>query len=466
MINRVLIRIKVVQMLYSYLLTEKVFALESQPTPPTKASRLAYALYLDMLALMVLIADEVRRPGGQLPLADNRFVRAVRSDEKIRSVLARNRVEPSALLAPALVEALAARVKDSAACRAYLKEGSVDMSGDLRLWRELFAHVIMTDSAVLAAIEKQPGYSLRAADIFRNLMEETFSNFSSSQSHIDDALRTLKHSLDMARELYLRLLLLPIELTELQARNLEAARNKYVVTDHDLNPNMRFVDNEFVKALEADPEIAALLADGKYSWIAGDPRLLASLLKLVTQSDEYRAYMEASSTDFAGDCEFWRRMFKYTILPSDELAEAMEDKSVFWNDDLDIIGTFVLKTVRRFAEGQPQPVLAMYKDREDATFGRDLFTAAVRGKEEYRALVDNVLNKDSWDSDRLAFMDVVICITAIAEILNFPKIPVNVSINEYIEIAKAYSTSKSGFFINGLLGAIVNRLHAEGTLLK
>lgn len=466
MINRVLIRIKVVQMLYSYLLTEKVFTLESQPTPPTKAGRLAYNLYLDILALMVLVADEVKRPGGQTPLADNRFVRAVRVDEKIRSVLAKNCVEPSPLLAPGLVASLAQRVKDSAPCRTYFKEGSVDMSGDLRLWRELIQHIIMPDPQVVAAMESLPGYSLRASDILRNLLEETFVNFSSSQGHIDDALRTLRHSLDMSRELYLRLLLLPVELTELQARNLEAARNKYVVTDHDLNPNMRFVDNEFVKALEADPEIAALLADGKYSWIASDPLLLNSLLKLVTQSDEYRAYMEASSTDFAGDCEFWRRMLKYTILPSDELAEAMEDKSVFWNDDLDIIGTFVLKTVRRFAESQPDPVLPMYKDREDAGFGNELFTAAVRGKEEYRALIDNVLNKDSWDSDRLAFMDVVICLTAVAELLNFPKIPVNVTINEYIEIAKAYSTSKSGLFINGLLGAIVNRLHAEGKLLK
>ncbi len=229
---------------------------------------------------------------------------------------------------------------------------------------------------------------------------------------------------------------------------------------------MRFVDNEFVKALEADPQIQELLEKGTYSWIASDPILLSSLLKLILCSDEYHNYMSASSTDFAGDCEFWRRMLKYVLFPSQELAEAMEDKSVFWNDDIDIIGTFVLKTVRRFAEQNPEPVLPMYKDEEDATFGRDLFTRAVRGKEEYRALIDSVLNKDSWDSDRLAFMDVVICLTAVAEILGFPKIPVNVSINEYIEIAKAYSTGKSGFFINGLLGGIVSKLSAEGKLMK
>lgn len=466
MINRVLIRIKVVQMLYSYLLTEKEFSLESKPTPPTKATRMAYALYLDMLALMTLVADDVQQRGGRRPLADNRFIRALRADEKIRSVLTKNRIEASSLLSEAIVSEIAAEVKESTACRAYLKEGSVDMAGDLKLWRELFSHVIMPDRALNAAIEALPGFSLRAMDIMRTLMEETFTNFSSSQSHIDDALRTLRHSLDMARELYLRLLILPVELTELQARNLEAARNKYVVTDHDLNPNMRFVDNEFVKALEADPQIREVLEQGKLSWIANNPILLNSLLKEVTHSQEYRNYMEASSTDYAGDCEFWRRILKYTLLPSEELAEAMEDKSVFWNDDIDIIGTFVLKTVRRFAEHEPEPLLPMYKDSEDATFGRDLFIATVKGKEEYRALVDSVLNKDSWDTDRLAFMDVVICVTALAEILNFPKIPINVSINEYIEIAKAYSTSKSGFFINGLLGALVNRMHAEGTLLK
>lgn len=465
MINRVLIRIKVVQLLYSYLLTEKVFSLESQPTPPTKASRLAYGLYLDLLALMTLVADDVHRRGGR-SLADNRFIRAVRSDEKVRSVLAKHRVETGVLLDDAMVEEIAEAVKESAICRAYLKEGSVDMTGDLRLWRELFAHVIMPHPRLLEVIEAMPGYSLRAMDIMRNLMEETFANFSTSQSHIDDALHTLQHSLDMARELYLRLLLLPVELTELQERNLESARNKYVVTDHDLNPNMRFVDNGFVKALAADPQIRELLDSGKYSWIAGDPVLLQSLLKLVTHSDEYRRYMEAPTTDYAGDCEFWRRMLKYNILPSEDLAESMEDRSVFWNDDLDIIGTFVLKTVRRFAENDPEPVLPMYKDEEDAMFGHDLFAGVVKGKEEYRSLIDSVLNKESWDTDRLAFMDVVICMTALAEILNFPKIPVSVSINEYIEIAKSYSTAKSGFFINGLLGAVVSRMHADGTLLK
>lgn len=466
MINRVLIRIKVVQLLYSYLLTEKVFSLETQPTPPTKASRLAYALYLDLLALMTLVANEVKKPGGLTPLADNRFIRAIANDEKIRSVLAKNRVEPSKLLTRELVAALAETVKESAPCRAYLKEGSVDMAGDLRLWRELFFHVILPFRPLAEAIELLPGYSLRAADILRTLMEETFSNFSSSQSHIDDALKTLRFSLDKARELYLRLMLLPVELTDLQAKNLEDARNKYLTSDSDVNPNLRFVDNKFVEALRNDSVIAELLLSGRYSWQAADPILLSTLLKDVTESEEYQAYMEADVTDFDDDCRFWRRVFKYIILPGTHLAEAMEDSSVFWNDDIDIIGTFILKTVRRFSEHQPEPVLPMYKDREDATFGRDLFTAAVKGKDEYRALIDTVLNKDSWETDRLAFMDVVVCVTAIAEILHFPKIPVNVSINEYIEIAKAYSTAKSGYFINGLLGAIVARLHAEGELDK
>ena len=108
----------------------------------------------------------------------------------------------------------------------------------------------------------------------------------------------------------------------------------------------------------------------------------------------------------------------------------------------------------------------MYKDDEDARFGRELFNAVVKHKDEYRALVAAVLNKDSWDADRLAFMDVVILLTALAELMNFPKIPVNVTINEYIELAKAYSTPKSAFFINGILGAAVSHLREEGKLIK
>lgn len=174
------------------------------------------------------------------------------------------------------------------------------------------------------------------------------------------------------------------------------------------------------------------------------------------------------SANRADDCEFWRNVFKNIILPSDELAEALETKSVYWNDDLDIMGTFVLKTIKRIGGSAEEPVelLPKYKDEEDSRFGAELFMDAVNNLEEYRSYIDRFINASQWDPERLAFMDGVIMITAIAELLNYPLIPVPVTLNEYIEIANSYSTPRSGQFINGILYSVINYLRSEGKLTK
>lgn len=466
MINRVLIRIKVVQLLYSYLLTEKLFTLESQPTPPTKEKRFAYRLYIDVLTLMSRIADSVQQRGGHRPLADNRFIRNVLADEKIKSQIAKSRLEPTPLDSEALVQRLAEAVKESAVYKTYVKNASTDMAADLKVWREIFNLIIVPDTQLAKIYAELPNYSLRGVERMQELMETTFTNFSSSQSHVADAAKTLAYSLEKANELYYLLLLLAVELTALQDQNLDAARHKYLATDSDLNPDLRFVENKFIERLSADARFQAFVEKNKLSWFTNDRLLLSSLLKQVLASDIYKDYMAAPETTYQDDCLLWKNLFRYVILPNEELQETLEDKSVFWNDDIDTIGTFVIKTIRRFEEENPDPLLPMFKDEEDARFGRELFNAVVKNKEEYGEIIDHALNKDSWESDRLAFMDVVIARTALAEILNFPKIPVNVSINEYIEIAKAYSTPKSSFFINGLLGAAVSNLRAEGRVIK
>ena len=177
--------------------------------------------------------------------------------------------------------------------------------------------------------------------------------------------------------------------------------------------------------------------------------------------------MDAPVTDFKTDCEFWRNLMKQVVLPSPTLQEYMEDKSVFWNDDLEIIGTFVLKTLKRVEDGKmDSAIMAMFKDDEDARFGPELLTKVLMKKDSLRSMINSAVNGRAWDSERLAFMDVVIIMTALAEIMGFPKIPVTVSINEYIEIAKTYSTAKSGAFVNGVLATIVGQLQEEGKLIK
>lgn len=466
MINRVLIRIKVVQLLYSYLLTEKMFTLESQPTPPTKEKRFAYQLYLDMLAFMTRIADSVQQKGGYKPLMDNRFIKNILSDEKIKTQLAKNRLADSQFAAPGLINRLADTVKEAAFYKDYLKSERLDMASDLKLWRDIFNTILKPDAGLAHIYESVPGFSLRGVERMHELMDTTFANFSSSQSHVTDASQTLDYSLNKANELYYLILLLIVDLTRLHERNLDAARHKYIVSDTDLNPDMKFVNNKLVRSLIEDSAFKAYVEKNKLSWFTNEQNTLSHLLKIILDSDFYKEYLTLEKTTLHDDIQLWKNLLRYIVLPDEDFQDALENSSVFWNDDLDTIGTFVLKTLRRFEDGEDEPVLPMYKDGEDARFGRELFNAVIKNKADTTEIIDKALNKDSWETDRLAFMDVVILRTALAEILGFPKIPVNVSINEYIEIAKAYSTPKSAYFINGLLGAAVSNLREEGRLLK
>ena len=154
------------------------------------------------------------------------------------------------------------------------------------------------------------------------------------------------------------------------------------------------------------------------------------------------------------------------VFIDDDFAEVLENKSVFWNDDLETIGTFVLKTIKKFEDSDYDSLLPQFKDAEDQNYGALLFTNVVDNIEEYRNLIEQFVDKESWDMDRLAFMDVVVLMTAIAELLNVPSVPTQVTMNEYIEIAKYYSTNKSGRFVNGILIAIINHLKTTGRIVK
>lgn len=464
MINRVLIRIKVVQMLYSYLLTEKLFMIESQPTPPTKEKRFAYKVYLDMLAMMVDIAGSVELKGGYKPLFNNRFIKMISNDEKVKSTLSKHRLENVSYLR--ISNIIANKIKESAIFKSYVKNDSENMINDLKVWQEIFSSIILTDNNLKNEIEQIENYSLRGIDRMKDLMNETFKNFSSSQGHISDALKTLTHSLEKAHELYFWLLLLPVELTNLREQQIDANRHKFITKEEDINPNLRFVENRLIERLRQSSLFNEYVENNKLSWMPNDRIIISNLLKLIMESDIYNDYMNAPTNDINNDCEFWRNIYKHIIFNNSDFLETLEEKSVFWNDDLNIIGTFVLKTIKRFEDNPEQAIMPMFKDEEDAQFGKELFKATVKNKEEYRSYINEFVKKDSWDSERLAFMDVVIILTAVAEMLNFPKIPVRVSVNEYIEMAKAYSTPKSGAFINGILASIINSLKQQGKLIK
>ena len=284
------------------------------------------------------------------------------------------------------------------------------------------------------------------------------------ETTLKDALKQLSKSFDKSYELYNYLLLLIVELTDLQDRRLDDAKNKYLPTEEDLNPNTRFIDNRLADMLRNNQMLKDFVAESKFTW-KDDDLFMKLLLDKILHSEIYEKYMADDDDSLAHDCELWKQLFKQVILPDDDFAQLLENKSVYWNDDLDIMGTFAIKTIRRFEEGEAEPILPMYKDAEDEDFGKQLFMKSIAAKEENDQLIDSFVT-DKWDVERVAFMDRIVMDVCITEVKEFLSIPTSVSLNEYIEIAKCYSTPKSGIFVNGILNAIVRHLKAKRIIVK
>lgn len=466
MINRILIRIKVIQTLYSFLLVEKQFTLETAPSAPTKEKRFAYSLYVDMLVLMGRLSKMVERRAGDYPLAETRFMTRIMRDEMLREAIGLS--DAGHFPFAGIKASLAEKISESAIYKHFLKDIGNGVAGaEEGVWRDLFQHVIMADPDVNAIIMRRENATLKGVERMKEMMARTFVNFLASQDNVADVQAALATSLDKTRELYFRLLLLPLELTEMQERRLDDNRHKFLKTDEDINPNLKFVENSVVAAIAANPRMEAWRKESKASWLKEEPVMMQRLLAAVLDSRYYREYMEARDASPAADAMLWRELMRNVILENADFLETLEEKSVFWNDDIDIISDFVEKTFRRVADGMgPNAIYDKFKDEEDARFGSELLAALYRNKDQYRTLVDDAVKAGTWKADRLAFMDVVILEAALAEILNFPSIPLRVSVNEYIELAKSYSTTQSGSFVNGVLGAILSRLKSEGRLLK
>lgn len=413
------------------------------------------------------ISESINERTKNSPLYETRFIQRLQSDNIMKSV--NNKYSGGRFPLEGCVGELCERIKNSAIYKNFLK----DTKADSKIWPEIFRHFITSDTKISSIVESYENYSLRGVDRAKEMIAQTFTEFASSQDNIDDGLADLKRSLEKARELYMRLLMLPIEITYMREVELDERKHRYLASEADMTPNPKFIDNELVKLLDENETIKEYAKQNKIAWLEQNPELIRHLLKKIIESDLYKEYMQDPVSDLHEDCEFWRKAMRGIILADPDFLDTLETMSVFWNDDIDIMGEFVGKTFRRFEEKATDldsrigdPVLPMYKDSEDAKFGRELFEATVKKQAIYRGYIDEALNTEHWESDRLAYMDVIIMETAIAEILNFPKIPIQASLNEYIEIAKCYSSGKSGSFINGLLARVITNLKESGKLRK
>ena len=230
-------------------------------------------------------------------------------------------------------------------------------------------------------------------------------------------------------------------------------------------PSNKFSENRFARQLEDNLMLQDFVEEQKLSW-NDDIEFVRKICNIIEQSQIYQEYMAAEEDTYEADREVWRKLYKAVIQENADLDALLEEKSLYWNDDKEVVDTFVLKTIKRFdlSNGKKQELLPEYDDEEDKAFACKLFRATILNADQYQRYMSDASR--NWDFSRLAYMDVVIMQIAIAEMMTFPNIPISVTINEYVDLAKLYSTSKSGGYINGMLDAIARNLVDSGELLK
>ncbi|OAV65794.1 Transcription termination factor (N utilization substance protein B) [Bacteroidales bacterium Barb6] len=297
------------------------------------------------------------------------------------------------------------------------------------------------------------------------VLQIVYAFYQNENSDMQKAEKELLFSLQKAYDLYLYLLILPLAVTNLYERVTDKRKRRYMPSQEDMNPDTRLVNNRFTTLLSQNEALSQKVAENSLSW-ENDTDFIKTILDILLASDLYAEYLQNPDDSFETDREFWRAFFKQYICGNEIVETCFEDKSLYWNDDIDIVETFVLKTFKRFnaSAESGEELLPMFKDEDDREFAVALFRQTILHGQEYRKRIDKHLK--NWETERVAFMDMIIMQVAVAEIMTFPSIPVNVSFNEYIDAAKYYSTPKSGTFINGVLNSIVQELKSEHLLFK
>lgn len=296
------------------------------------------------------------------------------------------------------------------------------------------------------------------------IVQLTYAYYQNGHHNMDTAEKELLFSLSKAYDLYNYLLGLIVAITQEERRRVDIATRR-AEREGTETPSQRFAFNKFATQLEENKQLNLFMEDKKMSW-ENDVEAVRKLCDQIERSPLYQEYMMSDAEDYETDRELWRRIYRTLIQGNEDLDAILEEKSLYWNDDKEIVDTFVLKTIKRLdpANKADQELLPEYDDTEDREYALKLFRSTILNADTYQRYMSETSR--NWNFSRLAYMDVVLMQIAIAEMLTFPNIPISVTINEYVDLAKLYSTPKSGGYINGMLDAIARHLVDTGRLLK
>jgi N utilization substance protein B len=280
------------------------------------------------------------------------------------------------------------------------------------------------------------------------------------------AKKELLLSIDNVYEMYVRMLALLSEITEYTEIDAIERSNKHFPTAEDLNPNKKLLHNKFIVLLQQNPEFKAAVNKYQINWHA-DPEFIKTIYNKLKSTPEYAAYLADTDESLEGSKDIIKFIFRKIILKSQNIIQAFEDKFINWSVDKEVMQGMVAKTLKNFTsedafKNKLTPISADWK--EDGKFVEDLFVYTLKNNNEYQALIAE--RTKNWESERIALMDTILMKMAICELMNFPSIPVKVTINEYLDLSKDYSTPKSNSFINGILDKILSDLKRTNSIKK
>ena len=297
------------------------------------------------------------------------------------------------------------------------------------------------------------------------VLQILYAFFTSPETSINNTEKELFFSLQKTYDLYHFLMALVLEIEKFAQERIDLGLKKHRPTAENLAPNLRYVSNRLIQQLKSNTSLEKYLTSSKLSWDS-EADLVRKLYFSLTESDFYIEYMALEEVTYADDRKLVEDIFKYLILDNGEIESVLEEQSIYWNDDMDFVVSMILKTFKKFKEYSDDnlALLPMFKDDEDRQFSKDLYRKVILNHDENMALIKQ--HTVNWDIERIAFIDTMILELALTEFLHFPSIPTKVTMNEYIELSKYYSTDKSRNFINGILDKALKELKKNDKIIK
>lgn len=298
------------------------------------------------------------------------------------------------------------------------------------------------------------------------VLQSIYALRQSTDPNLEKQEKFLFYSIDQMLDLYALSLQLLVEMRKADRKFLVTSQQKHLATSEEKNFSTTFLDNKVLDLIEQNEDLSNYIENKKLNYWELDGEYVTLLLKELRAKDFYKQYIQKQSTSFKEDQDFLVSLFKKVIAPSDKYYEYIEDKRLTWVDDFPIVNTALAKMLSKISEKNVRTILLpeLYKNQDDKQYAKQLFTKVVLNDEKLSQEIEG--KTPNWDKERIAEMDMIILKMGISEFLDFPSIPVRATINEYLEIAKEYSTPKSSIFINGILDKLVKEFETSKKLNK